>query len=263
MTTSDPRRPVEPEGPVPDRETFPPPGAAGTDTDTGTGTGTGTSGTSHATGASALPASSPGGASPAPTTGASAAPTTGSPAATAASRTSPDDTFPAPYGPRTTGAGGHVLGVLIGLVLTLAALFLLLLGQSRVLAGGLGGETISPDALGITLVTIGGLLAALVALLAVRTSAIPFTGGLVALFVGAAYLFAPVASHRQTIRLLATAQNRDAVLNVIGVALTGTPFVVGLVLLASGTAASLVRRRGIEVGRFRARTADPTTAHRS
>jgi hypothetical protein len=37
--------------------------------------------------------------------------------------------------------------------------------------------------------------------------------------------------------------------------MTGTPFAVGLVLLATGTAASLVRRRGIEVGSFRARTA--------
>jgi len=182
---------------------------------------------------------------------------------TTASEGSADDAFPAPYGPRTTGAGGHVLGVLVGLALTLAALLLLLLGQSRVVGSGIGGETVSPDVLGITLVTVGSLLVALVALLAVRTSAIPFTGGLVALFVGAAYLFAPVESHRQTVRLLATAQNRHAVLDVIGAATTGTPFVLGLVLVASGTAASLVRRRGIEVGTFRARTAGRTSGDRT
>jgi hypothetical protein len=148
-----------------------------------------------------------------------------------------------------------VLGVLIGLALTAAALALLLLGQSRIVAGGVGEETVAGDPLGITLVTIGALLAALVALLAVRTSAIPFTGGLLALLVGAAYLFAPVASHRETVRLLATEQNRDAVLNLVSVAMTGTPFAVGVVLMATGTAASLVRRRGIEVGSFRARAA--------
>ncbi|GAA2721991.1 hypothetical protein [Cellulomonas aerilata] len=181
---------------------------------------------------------------------------------TSTSSASPDGAFPAPYGPRTTGAGGHVLGVLIGLVLTAVALLVLLLGQSRVVADGIGGETLTVDALGIVLVAIGAALAALVALLAVRTSAIPFTGGLLALLVGGAYLFAPVASQRETIRLLATAQNRDAVLNAVGVATTGTPFVLGLVLLATGTAASLVRRRGIEVGTFRARTGGGTPPRR-
>jgi hypothetical protein len=175
----------------------------------------------------------------------------------------PDHAFPVPHGPRTTGPGGHVLGVLIGLVLTGAALFVLLLGQSRILSGGVGQETVSADALGITLVTVGSLLAALVALLAVRTSAIPFTGGLLALLVGAAYLFAPVASHRETVRLLATEQNRDAVLTTTSAAMAGAPFTIGLVLLATGTAASLVRRRGIEVGSFRARSAGHGTAQRS
>ena len=119
-----------------------------------------------------------------------------------------------------------------------------------------------PGALGTTLVTLGAVLAALTALLAVRTSAIPFTGGLLGLLVGGAYLFAPVAAHRETVRLLATEQNRDAVLTIVSVAMTGTPFIVGLVLLATATAASLVRRRGIEVGSFRARAAGQVRDHR-
>lgn len=169
-----------------------------------------------------------------------------------------DDAFPVPHGPPTTGAGGHVLGVLLGLVLTAVALVVLLLGQSRIAAGGPSRDPVAADVLGIVLVTVGVALAAVVALLAVRTSAIPFTGGLLGVLVGAAYLFAPGSAHRETVRLLGTQQNRDAVVTIAGVATTGTPFLVGLVLLATGTAASLVRRRGIEVGTFRARTADRT-----
>lgn len=166
-----------------------------------------------------------------------------------------DPGFPEPQGPRTTGAGGHVLGVLVGFVLTLLAVAVMALGMSRILtANGVGDQTVVVEGFGIALVTVGAVIAALVALLAVRTSAIPFTGGLVALVLGAAYLFAPEATHRETVRLLATEQNTDAVLRMLTVMLVGVPFVVGLVLLASGTAASLVRRRGIAVGSFRERT---------
>ncbi len=175
--------------------------------------------------------------------------------ADARTSTSPDR-GPEPQGPRTTGAGGHALGVLVGFVLTLVALAVLALGMSRILtANGVGEDTVVLDGLGVVLVTLGGAVAAVVALLAVRTSTIPFTGGLVALVVGAAYLFAPEATHRETVRLLATEQNSDAVLAALTVCLVGVPFVLGLVLLAAGTAASLVRRRGIAVGAYRARQA--------
>jgi hypothetical protein len=165
----------------------------------------------------------------------------------------PDPQFPQAQGPRTTGVGGHALGILVGFVLVLVAIVVIALGMSRILAANsVGEETVTIDGLGVVLVTLGGIVAALVALLAVRTSTIPFTGGLVALVLGAAYLFAPEATHRETVRLLATEQNSDAVLNTLTVCLVGVPFVLGLVLLASGTAASLVRRRGIAVGSFRA-----------
>lgn len=198
-------------------------------------------------------ATAPRASAPAPRAAARPDPTA-RPAGSGPRASSPDPEFPKPQGPPTTGAAGHVVGVLIGLAVTAVALFVLALGMSRIVADGVGGETVSADGFGILLVTLGAILTALVALLAVRTSAIPFTGGLVALVVGAAYLFAPVASHRESVRILATAQNRDAVLNAASVATTGVFFVVGLVLIASGTAASLVRRRGIEVGSFRERT---------
>jgi hypothetical protein len=183
-------------------------------------------------------------------------PSGGSRPTTPTSSSRPSDRgLPEPEGPRTTGAGGHVLGVLVGLLLTPLALLVLTLGMSRILDDGFGAPTVSPDALGIALVTVGALLVALVALLAIWTSAVPFTGGLVALVIGAAYLFAPEASHRETVRLLSTEQNRDAVLNATGVGTSGTLFTLGLVLLAAGNAASIVRRRGIAVGSHRERTA--------
>src|SRR5688500_15407479 len=37
-----------------------------------------------------------------------------------------------PHAPRTTGPGGHVLGVLVGFVLTLVAVAVLTLGMSRI-----------------------------------------------------------------------------------------------------------------------------------
>ena len=165
-----------------------------------------------------------------------------------------DPGFPEPQGPRTTGPGGHVVGVLIGLLLTLVALVVLALGMSRILAAGAGDDAVSPDALGMVLVTVGALIAGAVAVLAVRTSTIPFAGGLLAVLLGAAYLFAPVSTQRETVRLLATQQNREGVLNVITIAATGMVFTVGIVLLAAGFGASMVRRRGIEVGSFRERT---------
>ncbi len=202
------------------------------------------------------------GATPSSTGSSSAGPDTTGPGSTAARPAEPRPTttadrgLPEPQGPRTTGAGGHVLGVLVGFVLTLVALAVIMLGMSRILtANGVGDDAVTLDGPGVVLVTVGAAVAALVALLAVRTSAIPFTGGLVALVLGAAYLFAPEPTHRETVRLLATEQNSDAILSMLTLCLVGVPFVVGLVLLASGSAASLVRRRGIAVGAHRARQA--------
>ncbi|WP_298459196.1 hypothetical protein [uncultured Cellulomonas sp.] len=165
-----------------------------------------------------------------------------------------DPAFPEPQGPPTTGPGGHVVGAIVGIVLTLLALVLLALGMSRILAAGAGEDAVAPDALGMVLVTLGALVAGAVATLAVRTSTIPFAGGLVAVVLGAAYLFAPADTQRETVRLLATQQNREGLLNIITIATTGMIFTLGIVLLAAGFGASLVRRRGIEVGSFRERT---------
>lgn len=164
------------------------------------------------------------------------------------------ETFPVPTGPHTTSVGGHLLGILVGLVLTLLAMFLITLGQSRILADGVGRSDLTPETFGIVLVALGALVAGAVALLGMWTPTAPLTGGLVALLVGAAYLFAPAAAHEQTVRLLATEQNRTAVLNSITVGTTGGLFILGIVLLGAATALSLVRRRGLELGAFRERS---------
>lgn len=171
------------------------------------------------------------------------------------------DAFPVPTGPPTTSFGGHLLGLLLGLVLTILAGVLVTLGQSRILAAGVGRSDITPETLGIVLVTLGALVVGLVVLLGLWTPAAPFTGGLLAAAVGAAYLFAPVEAHRATVRLLATQQNRTAVLNSITVGTTGGLFLTGIVLLAAATAFSLVRRRGLALGAFRERSHGGPVAH--
>lgn len=173
------------------------------------------------------------------------------------------EAFPVPTGPRSTGFGGHLLGILVGLVLTLLAGFLVVLGQSRILAQGVGlaQDEVSPETLGIVLVTLGAVVAALVVLLGLWTPAAPFTGGLVTVAVGAAFLFAPIQAHRETFRLIATQQNRTAVLNSITVGTSGGLFLTGILLLAAGTAFSIVRRRGLALGAFRERSHVSETAH--
>lgn len=164
------------------------------------------------------------------------------------------ETFPVPTGPHTTGFGGHLLGILVGLAATLLAVFLIVLGQSRILVDGVGTDEVTPDALGIILVTLGALVAGCVVLSGLWTPTAPFTGGLVAVVIGAAYLFAPAEAHRQTVSLLATEQNRVSVLNSISVGTTGGLFVLGIMLLAAAMAFSLVRRRGLALGAFRERS---------
>jgi len=165
-----------------------------------------------------------------------------------------------PTGPRTTNFGGHLLGVLVGFVLTLLATILMVLGQSRILADGVGLPTVRVETLGIVLVSVGAVVFGLVILLGLWTPAAPFTGGLLAILVGAAFLFAPVATQRETVRLISTEQNHTAVLNSISVGTTGGLFVTGIVLLAAATAFALVRRRGLELGAFRERRQSTTAA---
>lgn len=166
-------------------------------------------------------------------------------------RTPSGDAFPVPTGPRTTSFGGHLLGILVGLSLALFAGFFLMLGQSRILAQGVGRSDIAPETLGIVLVTLGVLLAGLVVLAGVRTPTAPLTGGLVLIALGAAYLFAPYQAHRETVRLISTEQNSVTVVNSITAATTGGLFLTGILLLAAATALSLVRRRGLALGAFR------------
>ena len=169
-------------------------------------------------------------------------------------RTPSADAFPVPAGPRTTSFGGHLLGILVGGVLTLLAMVLVVLGQSRILDQGVGQDHVTPEILGIILVALGALVAGLVILLGLWTPTAPFTGGLIAVVAGAAYLFAPAQALRETVRLVLTQQNHTAVLNSITVGTTGVMFVIGILLLAAGFAFSLVRRRGLALGAFRERS---------
>jgi len=162
---------------------------------------------------------------------------------------------PAPeHEPHGAGIGGHLLGVLIGAVLSVFALVLLLLGQSRIL--GSDDPTVA-NGVGIVLVTLAVLLLATIAYLGVWTAALPITGGVVLTVIGGFYLYFPSTASDETLRLLATDASRTTVIYSVIASTVGVTFVVGVLLLAAGCALAVARRRGRALGAARERLRTP------
>src|SRR5690606_23045400 len=133
-------------------------------------------------------------------------PGTGAPAADAAPTAPPQTRRPLPEPPRRPGFARHLLGVLVGLVVTPVALVLAGLGAARI-AEVVGG-TESTDVLAIVLLTLGAALLAVVVLLGAWSPAVPITGGAVwGIGLGATYLAIPRTSD-------------DAVVSMVGDQLT-------------------------------------------
>ncbi|MFI2753590.1 hypothetical protein ACGIF2_09155 [Cellulomonas sp. P22] len=158
--------------------------------------------------------------------------------------------FPEPPPAGGVGFGGHVLGVVAGLVLTTFATFLLVLGQAHILGSP---DPTAPDGAGIVLVTLGVVLLATVVVAGARTATAPLTGGAVFTVIGGFYLFAPAVARDQTLRLLATDASRSTVIYATVASTIGGLFVVGVLLLAGGLALVVARRRGRAAGEFRER----------
>ncbi|MCC2309474.1 hypothetical protein [Cellulomonas chengniuliangii] len=156
--------------------------------------------------------------------------------------------------PHGAGFGGHLLGVLVGAVLSVFALVLLLLGQSRIL--GSDDPTVA-NGVGIVLVTLAVLLFATIAYLGVWTAALPITGGVVLTVIGGFYLYFPSAASDETLRLLATDASRTTVIYGVIASTVGVTFVVGVLLLAAGCALVVARRRGRALGVARERLRTP------
>lgn len=162
---------------------------------------------------------------------------------------SPDGS-PEPIPAGGVGFGGHVLGVVAGLLLTTFAVVLLVLGQARILGSD---DPTAPDGVGIVLVTLGVVLLATVVVGGARTATAPLTGGAVFTVLGGFYLFAPTVARDQTLRLLATDASRTTVIYATVASTIGGLFVVGVLMLAGGCALVVARRRGRRVGEFRER----------
>ena len=163
------------------------------------------------------------------------------------------DVVPEPVAPRATGFGGHVWGVLIGLLATPVALTLALVGQGRILAVQSGAWDASLDRWGIAFVTAAVLVLAVVVYLGVRTAAAPITGGILATLLGAVFLYAPGVARDETMRWLATTNSHDTVSHATVGGTSGTILLVGVLLLTAGVATAAAKRRGRVLGEFRER----------
>ncbi|MGV8976805.1 MAG: hypothetical protein ACOH17_02060 [Cellulomonas sp.] len=163
------------------------------------------------------------------------------------------DVVPEPVAPRATGFGGHLWGVLIGVLATPVALALALVGQGRILAAQSAAWDASLDRWGIAFVTAGVLLLAVVVYVGVRTAAAPITGGVIATVVGAVFLCAPGIARNETSQWLATTNSRDTVSHATVAGTSGTVLLVGLLLLVAGVATAAATRRGRVLGEFRER----------
>jgi hypothetical protein len=167
------------------------------------------------------------------------------------------DVVPEPVAPRGTGFGGHLWGVVIGVLATPAALTLALVGQARILAVQAGGQTdpwdASLDVWGIAFVTAAVLLLAVIVYLGVWTAAAPITGGVLATAFGAVFLYAPGIARNETMRWLATTTSHDTVSHATVAGTSGTMLLVGFLLLAAGITTAAAKRRGRVLGEFRER----------
>lgn len=141
------------------------------------------------------------------------------------------------------GAGRHLLGVLVGLLLGAAGVWAALFGQARVLGVQAPGWDASYDPLGVVLVTAGVLVLAAVVGLGLWTPAVPLTAGAVASVVGVVYLYVPATTHVDTVRWFATDATRVSVMQTTVTATSGTVFLVGVLLLAAGLTVAVARRR--------------------
>lgn len=148
-----------------------------------------------------------------------------------------------PEPPRKPGFGRHVLGVLLGLVLTPVALLLVGIGTSRLSEVASGDAT--TDALGLTLLVLGAILLAVLVLLGAWSPAVPITGGLVwGVALGLAYLVVPDVMADAVDRMLGDRVLPAAVEQLTDSAMSGQLLVTGTLLVAAGIATAVARRIG-------------------
>ena len=157
-----------------------------------------------------------------------------------------------PHPPTKAGGGTHVLGVLVGLVVGPVGAVALLLGQSRILAVQTDRWDADVDVFGIALVVVSALVLVALVLLAAWTAAAPVTGGVVTAGVGVWALVVP-GSFSDVVNV-DSGRWQTTVEQAVVAGTSGTLLAVGLLLLAAGIAAVVVRRAGVRLGAFAERT---------
>ncbi len=159
----------------------------------------------------------------------------------------------APEPPTRTGLGGHLLGVVVGLLLGPLAAVAVLVGQGRVLGVQAPAWDAGVDGLGIALVLVGALVAAAVVLLGRWTAAVPMTAGVLLTLAGVIAVVAPGPAHREAVRLLATQASGTTVARATVAATSGSLATLGLAVLAAAVVTVLSRRHGHAIGEHQAR----------
>ncbi|HEY3437855.1 MAG TPA: hypothetical protein VGK35_09225 [Actinotalea sp.] len=151
-------------------------------------------------------------------------------------------TIPEP--PRKPGLGRHLLGILLGLVLTPVALLLTGIGMAR-LADATSTDGAIGDVLGLTLLIIGVVLLAVIVLLGAWSPMVPITGGLVwGLALGIAFLVLPTTLGDWLGQWSADSVLPNGVQRLTDSAMSGSLLAIGAPLVAAGIAAARARRRG-------------------
>lgn len=149
-----------------------------------------------------------------------------------------------PERPRKPGVGRHLLGTLLGLLLTPLALLLVGIGTAR-LSDVAGSGDPATDALGLTLLILGTLLLAVIVLLGAWSPAVPVVGGLVwGIGLGVAYLVVPDLMSDTVDSMVGDRVLPAAVEQLTESAVSGQLLVTGTLLLVAGVAAARARRNG-------------------
>lgn len=164
-----------------------------------------------------------------------------------------DSLFPDPNAPRRIGAGTHVLGLLVGLLLSAVAALVTLLGVSRILSVEADGWVARVEVLGIVMVALGALLLGAVALLSLWTPWVGYTGGALLTLAGGVALVVPGVARTAMLDVVSAEGWQPTVVQTSVAATSGTLVVVGVLVLASGVVSHVARRHGIHLGAFRER----------
>jgi hypothetical protein len=152
-----------------------------------------------------------------------------------------------PEPPSKPGLLRHVLGIVLGLVLTPVALGLAGVGVARLL-DLVGTDDPVADPAALVLLASGAGLLVVVVLLAIWSPAVPITGGLVAVAAGLAFLVIP-GPLDDAVRAVTDGRIRtEPVDQLTAASVSGQLLLAGALVLAGGIAAAVARRKGRRFG---------------